>query len=118
MHHGSLWADDADPNHKAERSRGAAGSGSHPKGYQEAAPGRQRGLGLSGSTTAPDESGQGSYDAIVYRVSWGAADASAPDARGCLRLQGFEDKRIDKGSSPSSSDAQAYNEAETASPSQ
>ena len=99
-------------NHKAERSGALLIKEATQKGYQEAAPGDSVDLVYPGSTTRAGRVGVGvahdaaSVQGIVERG--GRIRRLMP--RECLRLQGFEDKQIDK-ILAINSDAQAYKQA-------
>ena len=99
-------------NHKAERSGALLIKEATQKGYQEAAPGDSVDLVYPGSTTRAGRVGAGiahdaaSVQGIVERG--GRIRRLMP--RECLRLQGFEDKQIDK-ILAINSDAQAYKQA-------
>ena len=99
-------------NHKAERSGALLIREATRKGYQEAAPGDSVDLVYPGSTTRAGRVGAGiahdaaSVQGIVERG--GRIRRLMP--RECLRLQGFEDKQIDR-ILAINSDAQAYKQA-------
>ena len=99
-------------NHKAERSGALLIKEATQKGYQEAAPGDSVDLVYPGSTTRAGRVGAGiAHDAAGVQgivVRGGRTRRLMP--RECLRLQGFEDKQIDK-ILAINSDAQAYKQA-------
>ena len=99
-------------NHRGERSGVLLIREATKKGYQEASPGDMVDLGYTGSSTRTGRVGQqmahdpASVQGVVERG--GRIRRLTP--RECLRLQGFEDRQIDK-ILAITSDAQAYKQA-------
>ena len=99
-------------NHRGERSGVLLIQEATKKGYKEAGPGDTVDLGYAGSATRAGRVGQ--------RIAHDAASVQGVVERGgrirrltpreCLRLQGFEDRQIDK-ILAITSDAQAYRQA-------
>ena len=99
-------------NHRGERSGVLLIREATKKGYQEASPGDMVDLGYVGSATRAGRVGQQmAHDAAsVQGVVERGGRIRRLTPRECLRLQGFEDRQIDK-ILAITSDAQAYKQA-------
>ena len=99
-------------NHRGERSGVLLIREATKKGYQEASPGDMVDLGYAGSATRAGRVGQQmAHDAAsVQGVVERGGRIRRLTPRECLRLQGFEDRQIDK-ILAITSDAQAYKQA-------
>ena len=99
-------------NHRGERSGVLLIQEATKKGYKEAGPGDTVDLGYVGSATRAGRVGQQmAHDAAsVHGVVERGGRIRRLTPRECLRLQGFEDRQIDK-ILAITSDAQAYKQA-------
>lgn len=99
-------------NHRGERSGVLLIREATKKGYQEASPGDMVDLGYAGSATRAGRVGQQmAHDAAsVQGVVERGGRIRRLTPRECLRLQGFEDRQIDR-ILAITSDAQAYKQA-------